>query len=629
MTTGDISNNIRKMRSRLKEIKYSDTFDVNLLAEGQPAAYLPIYHYAFTNYSQPLAQLILDKGIELFGKSDARFMEAVYKILRDVFVYKPPITKEQFFAKGFAERKVIMCADILQLVKQKHKELKPAPPKTAMKTSVRPKSAAETKALPLVPKTKLETRRPEPVRHLSSAISHPHPVRHVARRESTESSASSDHSDSVPRPILSVHNGTAKLMNKHVSIQSPREVNHISPRQGSLPQGLPQGGPQWQFEDTPEDLDDVKSHFMTPSVKKVCTRSIEMVTMPQGDYDDLDRDTSIVEIQARTRDSLLQSPVSTSNLDITSLYQTVEALSSQVMMIARNQQAGGNVATDGKLDEAVSKIENLTARLLLLENRMSIIEAKMDTIQVSTNSVNSHSTSNHVTLVNNQSNMRPSHAKPTGNQSSPEKQPSKQSFPARQPTNQSKPDYPLKENSYLQPEVKPVSQDILQSDMLNEKYVFTRDRGQGDNKMDQSNIDQTGLFSGPGNSFAEELRAMGVSQKGQIKETTDFSLNYSPIRRVNNGIVGSTMSANEDTFALETEDDARRASTPTFGGTFYGENSLQCDISHVEIKDTVSRIHNMMKETTKMMKEQAVVHPVQRGAEQPDVVQPPEVDSIN
>jgi hypothetical protein len=36
-----------------------------------------------------------------------------------------------------------------------------------------------------------------------------------------------------------------------------------------------------------------------------------------------------------------------------------------------------------------------------------------------------------------------------------------------------------------------------------------------------------------------------------------------------------------------------------------------------------------MKETTKMMKEQAVVHPVQRGAEQPDVVQPPEVDSIN
>jgi hypothetical protein len=50
------------------------------LAEGQPAAYLPIYHYAFTNYSQPLAQLILDKGIELFGKSDARFMEAVYKV---------------------------------------------------------------------------------------------------------------------------------------------------------------------------------------------------------------------------------------------------------------------------------------------------------------------------------------------------------------------------------------------------------------------------------------------------------------------------------------------------------------------------------------------------------------------
>lgn len=95
--------------------------------------------------------------------------------------------------------------------------------------------------------------------------------------------------------------------------------------------------------------------------------------------------------------------------------------------------------------------------------------------------------------------------------------------------------------------------------------------------------------------LAEELRAMPHSQKSHsiLKETVDFSLNYSPIRKVTNGVVGSIMTANEDTFAMETEDDARRASTPTIGGTFMGDSSIHCDISHVETKDTVSRIHNM------------------------------------
>ena len=47
------------------------------------------------------------------------------QVLRDVFSYKPPISKEQFFNRGFAERKVIMCTEILQLVKNKATALNP------------------------------------------------------------------------------------------------------------------------------------------------------------------------------------------------------------------------------------------------------------------------------------------------------------------------------------------------------------------------------------------------------------------------------------------------------------------------------------------------------------------------
>lgn len=62
---------------------------------------------------------------------------------------------------------------------------------------------------------------------------------------------------------------------------------------------------------------------------------------------------------------------------------------------------------------------------------------------------------------------------------------------------------------------------------------------------------------------------------------------------MNNGLTGKTVSANEDTFAQETEDDARRASTPTINGTLQCESSFQCDISHMETKDAVARIRNM------------------------------------
>lgn len=40
-----------------------------------------------------------------------------------MFAYKPPVTKEQFFAPGFGERKVIMCTQIIQLMRIKHQSL--------------------------------------------------------------------------------------------------------------------------------------------------------------------------------------------------------------------------------------------------------------------------------------------------------------------------------------------------------------------------------------------------------------------------------------------------------------------------------------------------------------------------
>ncbi|XP_053441340.1 centrosomal protein of 44 kDa isoform X3 [Nycticebus coucang] len=65
----------------------------------------------------------MESNIELIAKNDLRFIDAVYKLLRDQFNYKPILTKKQFIQCGFAEWKIQIVCDILNCVIRKHKEL--------------------------------------------------------------------------------------------------------------------------------------------------------------------------------------------------------------------------------------------------------------------------------------------------------------------------------------------------------------------------------------------------------------------------------------------------------------------------------------------------------------------------
>ena len=53
---------------------------VDSMAKGNHAAFLPIYRYLFSEYDTEFQQAIHHKGMELFGKGDARFMDAIYKV---------------------------------------------------------------------------------------------------------------------------------------------------------------------------------------------------------------------------------------------------------------------------------------------------------------------------------------------------------------------------------------------------------------------------------------------------------------------------------------------------------------------------------------------------------------------
>ncbi|XP_021250153.1 centrosomal protein of 44 kDa isoform X4 [Numida meleagris] len=123
MTTGDLRGSLRKIERGLRMLNYPRDVDYTVLVKGDPAAFLPIISYSFTSFSTYIAELLVKCDVELTAKSDLRFIEAIYKLLRDQFHYKPILTKEQFLQIGFAERKMQIVCDVINCVVKKHKEL--------------------------------------------------------------------------------------------------------------------------------------------------------------------------------------------------------------------------------------------------------------------------------------------------------------------------------------------------------------------------------------------------------------------------------------------------------------------------------------------------------------------------
>uniref|UniRef100_A0A8C5RSV8 Centrosomal protein of 44 kDa n=1 Tax=Laticauda laticaudata TaxID=8630 RepID=A0A8C5RSV8_LATLA len=122
MATGDLKGNLHKIEQKLRVINYPSDVDYMGLAKGDPSVYLSIISYCFTSFSTYIAELVMESGMELTAKNDSRFVDAMYKLLRDQFQYKPVLSKQQFLQYGFAERKIQIVCDIISYIYKRHKE---------------------------------------------------------------------------------------------------------------------------------------------------------------------------------------------------------------------------------------------------------------------------------------------------------------------------------------------------------------------------------------------------------------------------------------------------------------------------------------------------------------------------
>uniref|UniRef100_A0A8C5D3C8 Centrosomal protein of 44 kDa n=1 Tax=Gouania willdenowi TaxID=441366 RepID=A0A8C5D3C8_GOUWI len=128
MSTGDVHGCLRQLEGLLRVLKYPGQVDYSGLSKGDPSAFLPIVSFTLTSFSSPLAEHLVTAGFELSGKTDLRFTDTVYKVLRDIFHYKPVLTKQQFLQWGFSQRKLSLVCDIINLVLKKHNQLKKVQP---------------------------------------------------------------------------------------------------------------------------------------------------------------------------------------------------------------------------------------------------------------------------------------------------------------------------------------------------------------------------------------------------------------------------------------------------------------------------------------------------------------------
>ncbi|CAM9161256.1 unnamed protein product, partial [Lampetra planeri] len=124
MSTGDVQGCLRQLDALLRALKYPGHVDYGGLYKGDPSAFLPILSFTFTTFSPPFAEQLVAAGFELTGKTDLRFTDTVYKVLRDIFHYKPILSKQQFLQCGFSQRKISLVCDMINLVVKRHHQLR-------------------------------------------------------------------------------------------------------------------------------------------------------------------------------------------------------------------------------------------------------------------------------------------------------------------------------------------------------------------------------------------------------------------------------------------------------------------------------------------------------------------------
>ena len=98
---GDLQGNVQRVVDHLGQIAYHREVSARLLRGGERSTLLPILHYALLDYSPHVAALVSARGFDLYGRDDASFTLAVFRLATLHLGLKPGLQAQQFLAMGF------------------------------------------------------------------------------------------------------------------------------------------------------------------------------------------------------------------------------------------------------------------------------------------------------------------------------------------------------------------------------------------------------------------------------------------------------------------------------------------------------------------------------------------------
>ncbi|KAE9297176.1 hypothetical protein PF008_g23812 [Phytophthora fragariae] len=118
----EVRNAAERLRKLLRAAQYPQLSALRL-EDGSVSDLLRVLHFVLLDSSRAVAQLLVDKGYDLYGKTDARFVESAFRLLRDEFRCFPALSVPQFLSKHFVARRLALVADAAAAVAHKRQEL--------------------------------------------------------------------------------------------------------------------------------------------------------------------------------------------------------------------------------------------------------------------------------------------------------------------------------------------------------------------------------------------------------------------------------------------------------------------------------------------------------------------------
>lgn len=172
-----VNNNAESLSRELRKFKNIKSVDFTGLLSGNSESYVNLYRHLFCENNVVFSRYIIDKGYDLSSLNDYRFMEAIYKMMRDLFNLKPPINQNQFFTHGFTQRKLEMSTILATHIRKVAFELnsrtakKTIQTQSLMKSSLKRPNSAPKATRVTEPGDEMEDRwKSRPICQMNSAL---------------------------------------------------------------------------------------------------------------------------------------------------------------------------------------------------------------------------------------------------------------------------------------------------------------------------------------------------------------------------------------------------------------------------------------------------------------------------